>query len=270
MKKNFLTRVITITIAAAMALTPVTASAAEKKVVTRDQVDEYWDNAWLEAFGYDVEASKLDNDLRDEWLFNIDQDYLGDSDPRGKKANEILYSSIKSLDGCYQENGNKIYTILNGSKKTFKKTGSYSIIVGGKTAKKDEGTFKFVAPKTGTYKFTFTTKDNVAGEQIFIDWDGGQVVPYKVSYKAGSLKITKDADVLVTDNAKHVAIVSKGGNVLSSMQNDKASKMTKVSGSIKLKKGQYVQYVARSSHAAYDEDEAYNFTGFDVTITKTK
>lgn len=238
MKKNFLTRVITMTMAAVMALTPVTASAAEKKVVTSK---EY--HAARVSF-YDEETEESDN--------------------------KGFYNYVKSLDGCYQENGNKIYTILNGSKKTFKKTGSYSIIVGGKTAKKDEGTFKFVAPKTGTYKFTFTTKDNVAGEQIFIDWDGGQVVPYKVSYKAGSLKITKDADVLVTDNAKHVAIVSKGGNVLSSMQNDKASKMTKVSGSIKLKKGQYVQYVARSSHAAYDEDEAYNFTGFDVTITKTK
>lgn len=238
MKKNFLTRVITMTMAAVMALTPVTASAAEKKVVTRAEYDE------ADFSFFDEENREYDN--------------------------KGFYNYVKSLDGCYQENGNKIYTILNGSKKTFKKTGSYSIIVGGKTAKKDEGTFKFVAPKTGTYKFTFTTKDNVAGEQIFIDWDGGQVVPYKVSYKAGSLKITKDADVLVTDNAKHVAIVSKGGNVLSSMQNDKASKMTKVSGSIKLKKGQYVQYVARSSHAAYDEDEAYNFTGFDVTITKTK
>ena len=238
MKKNFLTRIITMTMAAVMALTPVTASAAEKKVVTRAEC-------------HDMEMSFYSEDYEE-------------FDTKG------YYNYVKSLDGCYQENGNKIYTILNGSKKTFKKTGSYSIIVGGKTAKKDEGTFKFVAPKTGTYKFTFTTKDNVAGEQIFIDWDGGQVVPYKVSYKAGSLKITKDADVLVTDNAKHVAIVSKGGNVLSSMQNDKASKMTKVSGSIKLKKGQYVQYVARSSHAAYDEDEAYNFTGFDVTITKTK
>lgn len=48
--------------------------------------------------------------------------------------------------------------------------------------------------------------------------------------------------------------------------------MTKVSGSIKLKKGQFVKYVARDSGAGYDEsdDAAYNFTGFDVSITKTK
>lgn len=238
MKKNFLTRVITMTMAAVMALTPVTASAAEKKVVTSK---EY--HAARVSF-YDEETEESDN--------------------------KGFYNYVKSLDGCYQENGNKIYTILNGSKKTFKKTGSYSIIVGGKTAKKDEGTFKFVAPKTGTYKFTFTTKDNVAGEQIFLDWDGGQVIPFKVSYKSGSEKITKDASVLVTDNPKHLASACKGANVLSSMQNGKSSKMTKVSGTVKLKKGQYVQYVARSSHAAYDEDEAYNFTGFDVTITKTK
>lgn len=240
MKKNFLTRVITMTMAAVMALTPVTASAAEKKVVTKAEVSGYWD------------AAVFDED-----------------DPNGVDLTKY-YKSIKSLDGCYQENGNKIYTILNGSKKTFKKTGSYSIIVGGKTAKKDEGKFKFVAPKTGTYKFTFTTKDNVAGEQIFIDWDGGKAVDFKVDYKVGTKKYTSSSMVLVTDNAKHAASSPQGANVLSSMQKGKLSRMTKISGSIKLKKGQYVQYVARSCAADYDENEAYNFTGFDVTITKTK
>ena len=240
MKKNFLTRVITMTMAVVMALTPVTASAAEKKVVTRAEYDE------ADFSFFDEENREYDN--------------------------KGFYNYIKSLDGCYQENGNKIYTILNGSKKTFKKTGSYSIIVGGKTAKKDEGTFKFVAPKTGTYKFTFTTKDNVAGEQIFIDQYGNteEGCFFKVNYKSGSEKITKDTSVLVTDNPKHRASACKGANVLSSMQNGKSSKMTKVSGSVKMKKGQYIEYTARSSHAAYDEDEAYNFTGFDVTITKTK
>lgn len=240
MKKNFLTRVITMTMAAVMALTPVTASAAEKKVVTSK---EY--HAARVSF-YDEETEESDN--------------------------KGYYNYIKSLDGCYQENGNKIYTILNGSKKTFKKTGSYSIIVGGKTAKKDEGTFKFVAPKTGTYKFTFTTKDNVAGEQIFLSQDGNtkEGCFFKVNYKVGSRKLTKDTSVLVTDNAKHTAIASKGSNVFSDWSNDKSSKMTKVSGSVKMKKGQWISFTGRSSHARYDEDEAYNFTGFDVTITKTK
>lgn len=238
MKKNFLTRVITMTMAAVMALTPVTASAAEKKVVTRAEYDE------ADFSFFDEENREYDN--------------------------KGFYNYVKSLNGCYQENGNKIYTILNGSKKTFKKTGSYSIIVGGKTAKKDEGVLKFIAPKTGVYKFSFTTKDNVAGEQIFIDWDGGKAIDFKVDYKVGSKKYTSSSMVLVTDNAKHAASSPQGANVLSSMQKGKLSKMTKVSGSIKLKKGQYVQYVARSCAADYDENEAYNFTGFDVTITKTK
>lgn len=240
MKKNFLTRVITMTMAAVMALTPVTASAAEKKVVTRTEC-------------HDMEMSFYSEDYEE-------------FDTKG------YYNYVKSLNGCYQENGNKIYTILNGSKKTFKKTGSYSIIVGGKTAKKDEGTFKFVAPKTGTYKFTFTTKNNVAGEQIYLKQNGNtkELCFFNVNYKVGSKKETSSSMVLVTDNPKHLASVCKGAGVLSSMQNGKSSKMTKVSGSVKMKKGQWISFTGRSSHAAYDEDEAYNFTGFDVTITKTK
>lgn len=240
MKKNFLTKVMTLALAATMALTPVTASAAEKTVVTRDQVDQAYTDC-------------LD---REERTFD----------------NTKYYNYIKSLNGCYQENGYKIYTALDNKTVTFKKTGNYAVIVGGKTAKKDQGSFKFVAPKTGTYKFTFSTKNNVAGSQIFIDHDGGQVVAYKVNYKAGSKKLTKDAFVLVTDDPKWPAYVTNGRDVLSHYVNDVTSTMTKVSGSIKLKKGQFVKYVARDSGASYDEsdDAAYNFTGFDVSIKKTK
>lgn len=240
MKKNFLTKVMTLALAATMALTPVTASAAEKTVVTRDQVDQYF----------------IDN-------------YDEETEVTNYKA---LYNSIASLNGCYQPNGYKIYTALDNKTITFKKTGNYAVIVGGKTAKKDQGSFKFVAPKTGTYKFTFSTKNNVAGGQIFLDHDGGQVVAYKVNYKAGSKKLTKDASVLVTDDPEWPAYVTNGRDVLSHYVNDVTSTMTKVSGSIKLKKGQFVKYVARDSGAGYDEsdDAAYNFTGFDVSITKTK
>lgn len=240
MKKNLLTKVMTLALAATMVLTPVTASAAEKTVVTRDQVDQYF----------------IDN-------------YDEETEVTNYKA---LYDSIASMNGCYQPNGYKIYTALDNKTVTFKKTGNYAVIVGGKTAKKDQGSFKFVAPKTGTYKFTFSTKNNVAGSQIFIDHDGGQVVAYKVNYKAGSKKLTKDAFVLVTDDPKWPAYVTNGRDVLSHYVNDVTSTMTKVSGSIKLKKGQFVKYVARDSGAAYDEsdDAAYNFTGFDVSITKTK
>lgn len=248
MKKNLLTKVMTLALAATMALTPVTASAAEKTVVTRDQVDQYFiDN-------YD-EETKVTN-------------------------YKALYNSIASLNGCYQPNGYKIYTALDNKTITFKKTGNYAVIVGGKTAKKDQGSFKFVAPKTGTYKFTFSTKNNVAGGQIFIDPlavnvkgnTKAQTVSFKVNYKAGSDKISHDAIVLVTYDPKYPAYATKGSNVLSMYIDDTTSTMTKVSGSIKLKKGQFVFFTGRDSGADYDEhdDTAYNFTGFDVSITKTK
>lgn len=242
MKKNLLTKVMTLALAATMALTPVTASAAEKTVVTRDQVDQYF----------------IDN-------------YDEETEVTNYKA---LYNSIASLNGCYQPNGYKIYTALDNKTVTVKKTGNYAVIVGGKTAKKDQGSFKFVAPKTGTYKFTFSTKNNVAGGQIFIKQSGNarELCFFKVNYKAGSEKLTKDTSVLVTDDPKWPAYATKGGNVLSHYIDDKTSSMTKVSGSIKLKKGQFVFFTGRDSGAGYDErdDAAYNFTGFDVSITKTK
>lgn len=248
MKKNLLTKVMTLALAATMALTPVTASAAEKTVVTRDQVDQYF----------------IDN-------------YDEETEVTNYKA---LYDSIASMNGCYQPNGYKIYTALDNKTVTFKKTGNYAVIVGGKTAKKDQGSFKFVAPKTGTYKFTFSTKNNVAGGQIQIaQLDNtvkgntkAKLVSFKVNYKAGSENEKKDITVLVTDNPKYTAYATKGANVLSNYINDKTSTMTKVSGSIKLKKGQFVFFTGRGSGAGYDErdDAAYNFIGFDVSITKTK
>lgn len=248
MKKNLLTKVMTLALAATMALTPVTASAAEKTVVTRDQVDQYF----------------IDN-------------YDEETEVTNYKA---LYDSVASMNGCYQPNGYKIYTALDNKTVTVKKTGNYAVIVGGKTAKKDQGSFKFVAPKTGTYKFTFSTKNNVAGGQIQIaQLDNtvkgntkAKLVSFKVNYKAGSENVKKDITVLVTDDPKYTAYATKGSSVLSHYINDKTSEMTKVSGSIKLKKGQFVFFTGRDSGAGYDEsdDAAYNFTGFDVSIKKTK
>ena len=224
-----------------MALTPVTASAAEKTVVTRDQFDAYWDDA------------VIDEDNADYAKY---------------------YNSVASMNGCYQPNGYKIYTALDNKTITFKKTGNYAVIVGGKTAKKDQGSFKFVAPKTGTYKFTFSTKNNVAGGQIFLDqhYAGkNYLMSFKVNYKAGSRKIKKDVSVMVTDDPKYPAYATLGKG-LSRYEDSYTSTMTKVSGSIKLKKGQAVMFTGRDSGAGYDEsdDAAYNFTGFDVSITKTK
>lgn len=244
MKKNFLTKVMTLVLAATMALTPVTASAAEKTVVTRDQVDQYF----------------IDN-------------YDEETEVTNYKA---LYNSIASLNGCYQPNGYKIYTALDNKTITFKKTGNYAVIVGGKTAKKDQGSFKFVAPKTGTYKFTFSTKNNVAGGQIFLKQAHGardNSIKFKVDYRLSAKEqyVKKSPDVVVTDDPEYPAYPTLGKG-LSRYEDCWYSEMTKVSGSIKLKKGQFVFFTGRDSGAGYDErdDAAYNFTGFDVSIKKTK
>ena len=244
MKKNLLTKVMTLALAATMVLTPVTASAAEKTVVTRDQVDQAYTDC-------------LD---REERTFD----------------NTKYYNYIKSLNGCYQENGYKIYTALDNKTVTFKKTGKYAVIVGGKTAKKDQGSFKFVAPKTGTYKFTFSTKNNVAGGQIFLKQAHGardNSIKFKVDYRLSAKEqyVKKSPDVVVTDDPEYPAYPTLGKG-LSRYEDCWYSEMTKVSGSIKLKKGQAVMFTGRDSGAGYDEsdDAAYNFTGFDVSITKTK
>lgn len=235
---------MTLALAATMALTPVTASAAEKTVVTRDQVDQYF----------------IDN-------------YDEETEVTNYKA---LYNSIASLNGCYQPNGYKIYTALDNKTITFKKTGNYAVIVGGKTAKKDQGSFKFVAPKTGTYKFTFSTKNNVAGGQIFLKQAHGardNSIKFKVDYRLSAKEqyVKKSPDVVVTDDPEYPAYPTLGKG-LSRYEDCWYSEMTKVSGSIKLKKGQAVMFTGRDSGAGYDEsdDAAYNFTGFDVSITKTK
>lgn len=273
MKKNFIVKVMTLVMAVTMALTPVTASAAEKKVVTAKEFSEFYDDACLASFGYDVKASKENAELRKQWLSNVDDEWLGDAS--ALKAKKKYLKLVESMNGCYQENGNKIYTALNGKTVTFKKTGNYSVIVGGKTAKKDEGTFKFVAPKTGTYKFTFTTKDNVAGGQIFLDQHyvgKDYLMSFKVDYRCGSEKIKRHTSVYVTNNPDRCAYPTLGKGVLSRYEDCYTSEMTKVSGSIKLKKGQKVSFTGRACDASYDEPNscAYNFTGFDVKITKTK
>ena len=235
---------MTLALAATMALTPVTASAAEKTVVTRDQVDQYF----------------IDN-------------YDEETEVTNYKA---LYDSVASMNGCYQPNGYKIYTALDNKTITFKKTGNYAVIVGGKTAKKDQGSFKFVAPKTGTYKFTFSTKNNVAGGQIFLKQAHGardNSIKFKVDYRLSAKEqyVKKSPDVVVTDDPEYPAYPTLGKG-LSRYEDCWYSEMTKVSGSIKLKKGQAVMFTGRDSGAGYDEsdDAAYNFTGFDVSIKKTK
>ncbi len=182
-----------------------------------------------------------------------------------------LFKSIPPINLSNVKTGSSRSKQSDGKTVTFKKTGNYSVIVGGKTAKKDEGTFKFVAPKTGTYRFTFTTKNNVAGGQIFLDWDGGKAIKFKTNYRLGSKKYDQTSSVAVTNDHDRCAYPTLGKG-LSRYEDCWYSEMTKVSGSIQLKKGQSVIYTGRACDASYDEPNscAYNFTGFDVKITKTK
>lgn len=242
MKKNLLTKVMTLALAATMVLTPVTASAAEKTVVTSKEYHS------VRVDCYDEETEVFDGNR--------------------------LYDYVASLNGCYQPNGYKIYAALDNKTATFKKTGNYAVIVGGKTAKKDQGSFKFVAPKTGTYKFTFSTKNNVAGGQIFLRQAHGardNSIKFKVHYTCGSEVIRNHVNLYITNDPKYPAYPTLGKG-LSRYEDSYSSKMTKASGSVKLKKGQAVMFTGRDSGAGYDEsdDAAYNFTGFDVSIKKTK
>lgn len=271
MKKNFIVKVMTLVMAATMALTPVTASAAEKKVVTAKEFNEFYEDACLASFGYDVKTSKENAELREQWLSNVDADWLGDAS--ALKANKKYLKLVESMNGSYQENGYKIYTVLNGATKTFKKTGKYSIVVGGKSAKKDEGTVKFVAPKTGTYKFTFSVKKNIAGGSVVIDQRStGKYINAKVNYKNGSGFVTNGKSGMFLLASKGCAYLPKNGSLGDYAIHSVSSEMKTITGSVTLKKGQKITLIARSSSADYNEDSecAYNFVGYDLKITKTK
>ena len=241
MKKNFVVKVMSLVMAATMVLAPVTASASEKKVVTAKEFGE-------------MESSFLN---REERTFD----------------NKGWMNYVASLGGSYQENGYKIYTVLNGATKTFKKTGKYSIVVGGKSAKKDEGTVKFVAPKTGTYKFTFSVKENVAGGRVYIDQNNlKHVVVAKVNYKNGKGYVSDGKTTTMLLASKGCAYLPKTGSLGDYAVKEVTSEMRTITGSVTLKKGQSVSLTARSSSADYNEDPecAYNFVGYDLKITKTK
>ena len=120
---------VSIILVVILLLLPVNITASEKKIITHE-----------EFLGY--------------------KDYYSDCDK--------YYSMIEAMDGCYQENGLKIYTVLNGKTKKLNRTGQYAIVVGGKTEEKDMGYVKFVAPKTGTYEFTFDVNENVARDRMTI------------------------------------------------------------------------------------------------------
>ena len=241
MKNKVFTKITAMALALVMAVSPVTADAAEKKIVTNDDYKAYL-------------KSIEDEDENHDWT--------------------LVYDYVKTLNGCYNEKGYKILTALDGTTKKITKTGSYDVIVGGKTAKTDQGYIKFVAPKSGTYKFTFTVKNTITNDSILIMRDGGNAKNFKigkVNYKnlAGD-KVTKSDRILLTPTGacKDPAF----GNWLDWQSGNEISTMKTITATVPMKKGQTLRLVCRSCGADYneDDDEAYNFTDFNLTIKKTK
>ena len=251
MKNKVFTKITAMALALVMAVSPVTADAAEKKVVTNDDYRAVCDSFW--------EGKSEDDQFNDElWM----------------AALEGEYDYVKSLNGCYNEKDYKVVTALDGTTKKLTKTGKYDVIVGGKTAETDQGYIKFVAPKSGTYKFTFTVKNTITNDSILIMRDGGNAKNFKigkVNYTTlGGDKVTKSDRILLTPSGacKDPAF----GNWLDWQSGNEISTMKTITATVPMKKGQTLRLVCRSCGADYneDDDEAYNFTDFNLTIKKTK
>lgn len=257
MKKNLLTKMVALTLAVVTALAPVTADAATKKVVTREDVD-----AVFYANGVAYEEA-------------LEADWYADEYELGMKELKKNYAYIKTLNGCYQKDGRKIYCVLNNAKKTFTKTGKYSIVAGGVSAKKDQGRVVFKAPKSGTYKFTMSTKNNVVGSDIAVYCVSDEDVTFcKRTYKHNGKVTTKPAcgSALIDDPATDgVACQYNTGTVFDG-NGGYTSTMKKIYFTTTIKKGQTVRLEIRDSSASMDEpvECAYNFCGMDLDITKIK
>ena len=155
------------------------------------------------------------------------------------------------------------------------KTGKYDVIVGGKTADTDQGYIKFVAPKSGTYKFTFTVKNTITNDSIFVQYKSGNATKcnftsLKVNYTTlGGDKVTKGDRILLTPSGGCQSPAH--GTWIDYLSGNPTSTMKTITATATMKKGQYIKLVCRSCGADYneDDDEAYNFTDFNLTIKKT-
>ena len=257
MKKNLLTKMVALTLAVVTALTPVTADAATKKVVTRA----------------DVDATFCDHTAQYEAA--LEADWYADEYELTMDMLKADYAYIKTLNGCYQKDGRKIYCVLNNAKKTFTKTGKYSIVAGGVSAKKDQGRVVFKAPKSGTYKFTMSTKNNVIGSDIDVCCISDESLKFcKRTYRDHG-KVTTNPycdSALIDDPATDgVACQYSCGTVFAG-NGGYTSTMKKIYFTTTIKKGQCVYLEIRDSSASMDEpvECAYNFCGMDLDITKIK
>ncbi len=295
MRKNTMIRVAAIALALVTVLTPVTAQAttlsevlnrygvdgAEMNIYNWDKVKdmqlEELDSGDMSYYGY-AKPSSVVGVVMDGYMKK-----LKDVKASGKKpivSNKELYDVMvmratrtmthdiwannvgedfrpyfDELNGCYQENGLRIYTVFDGKTKTFKKTGSWSILVGGKTKYKNYGVVKFTAPKAGRYKFTLSSKDNVLRGPVaaFEITDNGK--KFKDSYKG--------SDRCFADKRTYE-------NSYESDKDDRRAR--KYVFSVTLKKGQSIKINAFSQeHTTNGHYKVANtYVGFDLKIEKIK
>lgn len=232
MRKNTMMRVAAIALALVTVLTtfvPVTAQA--KTIVSYDEVyEKMMETAVTHA---------MPGDEHNACYYDLS----------GRK----LRPYFDELNGCYQENGLKIYTVFDGSTKTFRKTGAWSILVGGNKKSNNYGIIKFTAPKSGRYKFTLSSKDNVLRGPVcaYETTDNGK--KFKDDYK-GSDRIFCDKRTGTVENAGY-----------------RESSARKYVFSVTLKKGQSIKIKARSCR---DTDNYYKvantYVGFDFKVEKIK
>lgn len=230
-----------VVLAVVTAISPITADAATKKVVTREEYQAY------------------DIGLYDDPTLSI------------YDLHTAMYNYVKSLNGCYNEKGVKIHAVLDGKTKKLTKTGKYDIIVGGKTAKTDQGTVKFVAPKAGTYRFTFSVKNNVTGNNVCIlPFGGFSKMKTDYYYVANGKKYSDNTSGYILLAVEGNCTYYNSGTALDYQSGRTYSEMRTITGTQKLKKGESIILECRNPKADLDEDYAYRFTDFCLTITKTK
>jgi len=294
MRKNTMIRMAAIALALVTVLTPVTAQAttlsevlnrygvdgAEMNIYNWDKVKdmqlEELDSGDMSYYGY-AKPSSVVGVVMDGYMKK-----LKDVKASGKKpivSNKELYDVMvmratrtmthdiwannvgedfrpyfDELNGCYQENGLRIYTVFDGKTKTFKKTGSWSILVGGNKKSNNYGYVKFTAPKAGRYKFTLSSKDNVLR---------GPVCAYETTDNGKNFKEDyKGSDRVFCD--KRTGTVEKAGYRKSSAR--------KYVFSVTLKKGQSIKINAFSQeHTTNGHYKVANtYVGFDLKIEKIK
>lgn len=168
---------------------------------------------------------------------------------------------FESLNGCYDDKGLKIYTVFDGKTKKFKKTGTWSIIVGSNKKKLDYGCVKFTAPKDGYYKFTIDVRKNVLRGPVnySIEWNH-----VSKKYKVKSPKLYGVAD----------KVADRGCEMYYGTYDCPASPR-KESFYTNMKKGQSVEYEAGSTYNSYVNNYNYKreyyadcYVGFDFTVER--